>query len=45
MTVIDLSGQIEDICRRYPEYWLSGEAVRELQALWGGADCNDCGVF
>ena len=45
MTVIDLSGQIEDICRRYPEYWLSDEAVRELQVLWGGADCNDCGVF
>src|ERR1035437_4456735 len=45
MTVIDLSGQREDIRRRYPEYWRSDEAVRELQALWGGADCNDCGVF
>ena len=45
MTVIDLSGQLDDIRRRYPEYWNSGEAVRELQALWGGADCNDCGVF
>jgi hypothetical protein len=45
MTVIDLSGHLNDIRRRYPEYWDSGEAVRELQALWGGADCNDCGVF
>ena len=45
MTVIDLSDQLDDIRRRYPEYWNSGEAVRELQALWGGADCNDCGVF
>ena len=45
MTVIDLSEQLEDICRRYPEYWRSREAQRELQALWGGADCNDCGVF
>ena len=45
MTIIDLSEQIDDICHRYPEYWLSDEAQRELQALWGGADCNDCGVF
>jgi hypothetical protein len=45
MTIIDLSGQLDDIRRRYPEYWNSGEALRELQALWGGADCNDCGVF
>jgi hypothetical protein len=45
MTVIDLSEQINGICARYPEYWLSDEAQRELQALWGGADCNDCGVF
>jgi hypothetical protein len=45
MTIIDLSAQIDDICRRYPEYWLSDEAQRELQTLWGGADCNDCGVF
>jgi hypothetical protein len=45
MTVIDLTEQIDDICSRYPEYWLSDEAQRELQALWGGADCNDCGVF
>ena len=45
MTVIDLSEQIDDIRSRYPEYWRSDEAQRELQALWGGADCNDCGVF
>lgn len=45
MTVIDLSQQIDDICSRYPEYWRSEDAQRELQALWGGADCNDCGVF
>ena len=45
MTIIDLSEQIDDICSRYPEYWLSDEAQRELQTLWGGADCNDCGVF
>ncbi len=45
MTIIDLSERIDDICRRYPEYWHSDEAQRELQALWGGADCNDCGVF
>ena len=45
MTVIDLSEQIDDICSRYPKYWLSDEAQRELLALWGGPDCNDCGVF
>ena len=45
MTVIDLSGQIDDICRRYPKYWLSDEAKRELLALWSGPDCNGCGVF
>ena len=45
MTVIDLSEQIDDICTRYPKFWLSEEAQRELQALWGGADCNDSGVF
>lgn len=45
MTVIDLSGQIDDICRRYPKYWLSDEAQRELLALWGCPECNDCGVF
>ena len=45
MTAIDLSGQLDDVRRRYPEYWRSDEARRQLQALWGGADCNDCGVF
>jgi hypothetical protein len=45
MTVIDLTGQLDEIRSRYPKYWLSGEALRELQALWGGAACNDCGVF
>jgi hypothetical protein len=45
MTVIDLSEQIDDICSRYEDYWVSDEAQRELQTLWGGADCNDCGVF
>src|ERR1019366_3306382 len=45
MTIIDLSEQIDEICDRYPEYWLSDEAQREVQTLWGGADCNDCGVF
>jgi hypothetical protein len=45
MTVIELSDQLDDICARYPKYWLSDEAQGELQALWGGADCNDCGVF
>ena len=45
MTVIDLSGQIDDICRRYPKYWLFNEAQSELLVLWGSPDCNDCGVF
>ena len=45
MTVIDLTDRLDDIRSRYPKYWLSCEAQRELQTLWGGADCNDCGVF
>jgi len=45
MTVIDLSDRLDDVRRRYPQYWRSAEAQRELQALWGGTDCNDCGVF
>jgi hypothetical protein len=45
MTAIDLTEQLDDIRCRYPEYWHSAEAQRELQALWGGAECNDCGVF
>jgi hypothetical protein len=27
----DLTEQIDDICSRYPKYWLSDEAQRELQ--------------
>ena len=45
MTVIDLSDQLDDIRSRYPEYWRSDEAQHEVQALWAGAECNDCGVF
>ena len=45
MPVIDLTEQLDDIRSRYPKYWLFEEAQRELRALWGGADCNDCGVF
>lgn len=45
MTVIDLAGQLDDIRDRHPEWWRSREALRELQALWGDADCNDSGVF
>jgi hypothetical protein len=45
MTVIDLSDRLDDVRSRYPEYWNSDEAVSELRGLWGGADCNDCGVF
>jgi hypothetical protein len=37
----DLAEQIDDICSRYPKYWLSDEAQRELQSLWGGPVCND----
>lgn len=45
MTVIDLTDKLNEIRRRYPEWWRSDEAVSELLGLWGGADCNDCGVF
>jgi hypothetical protein len=45
MTVIDLSEQIDAICSRYPKYWLSDEARRELLALWSDPECNDCGIF
>lgn len=45
MTSIDLSPQLADIRRKYPEYWRSEEALRELQALWGNAPCNECGVL
>lgn len=45
MTVIDLTDRLDDVRSRYPRYWNSDEAVSELRGLWGGADCNDCGVF
>jgi hypothetical protein len=45
MTGIDLSDRLDDVRRRYPQYWRSAEAQAELQSLWGGAACNDCGVF
>jgi hypothetical protein len=45
MTIIDLSEQIAAIRDKYPEYWRSDEATAELRALWGSADCNDCGVL
>lgn len=45
MTVIDLSRQLEAIRLKYPEYWRSEDARRELQALWGNATCNECGVL
>ncbi|MGH9808304.1 MAG: hypothetical protein ACRD9W_13775, partial [Terriglobia bacterium] len=45
MTVIDLSAQLDDIRARYPDWWHSDDATRELQALWGNPACNDCGVF
>jgi len=45
MAMIDLSEQLDDIRARYPQWWNSDEATRELQALWGNPACNDCGVF
>jgi hypothetical protein len=45
MTVIDLSPQLEEIRLKYPAYWRSADALRELQALWGNATCNECGVL
>lgn len=45
MTSIDLSPQLAAIRLNYPEYWRSEEALRELQALWGNAPCNECGVL
>jgi hypothetical protein len=45
MPVIDLTDRIDAISSRYPEYLKSDDAIPELRALWGGADCNDCGVF
>jgi hypothetical protein len=45
MTVIDLSEKHDDLACRYERYWASDEAQRELLALWGNPECNDCGVF
>ncbi len=45
MTVIDLSAQLEEIRLKYPEYWRSADAQRELQAFWGNASCNEHGVL
>ena len=45
MTAIDLSQQLEEIRLKYPEWWRSDEAQRELQALWGNAACNAHGVL
>ena len=45
MTMIDLSAQLDDIRARYPDWWRSDEATRELQAVWAHPDCNDCGVI
>lgn len=45
MTSIDLSAQLEEIRLKYPQYWRSEDALRELQALWGNAACNEHGVL
>lgn len=45
MTSIDLSPQLDQIRLKYPNYWRSEDARRELQALWGNAPCNECGVL
>jgi len=45
MTIIDLSEKHDDLASRYERYWASDEAQRELLALWGNPECNDCGVF
>lgn len=45
MTSIDLSLQLAEIRLKYPEYWRSEDAQRELQTLWGNAPCNERGVL
>ena len=45
MTAIDLSPQLDAIRRNHREYWHSREALAELIALWGGAECNEHGVL
>lgn len=44
MSAIDLSGQLDDIRARHPQWWRSEDASFELEQLWGG-DCNPHGVF
>ena len=44
MTAIDLSAQLEEIRLKYPKWWLSEDAQRELQSLWGDAPCNEHGL-
>jgi hypothetical protein len=48
MTVIDLTEKLDDIRRRYPDWWKSEDAAHELRAAWanpGLDECNDCHVF
>lgn len=45
MTAIDLTDRLDAIRMTYPDWWRNEEALGELQALWGGTPCNDCGVF
>lgn len=45
MTAIDLTDQLDAIRDKYPDWWRKDVAFDELQALWGGTPCNDCGVF
>src|SRR5690349_9377693 len=45
MTSIDLSSQLDAIRQKYPNYWRSEDALRELQALWGNVPCNAHGVM
>lgn len=44
MTSIDLSPQLDEIRLKYPAYWRSEDALRELQTHWGNAPCNAHGV-
>ena len=45
MTAIDLSAQLDALREKYPAWWRSEDAQRELQALWGNASCNAHGVL
>lgn len=44
MPIIDLADELSEIEQRYPEWWRSGAAQWELQALWGKC-CNPHGVM